>query len=49
MILRKLGVLAFLAFMTVNISLADDAWVLREDGIGPVKIGMGLPELNGVL
>ncbi|MDP9158653.1 MAG: hypothetical protein M3O09_00275, partial [Acidobacteriota bacterium] len=25
------------------------AWVLREDGIGPVKIGMTLAELNSVL
>jgi len=25
------------------------AWVLRTDGIGPVKIGMSLPELNAIL
>jgi hypothetical protein len=30
-------------------SLAADTWVLREDGIGPVKIGMSLSQLNAVL
>ena len=27
----------------------SNTWVLREDGIGPVKIGMTLSELNSVL
>jgi hypothetical protein len=30
-------------------SLAADPWVLREDGIGPVRIGMTLSQLNAVL
>jgi hypothetical protein len=28
---------------------ADDAWVIREDGVGPAKVGMTLPQLNAVL
>jgi hypothetical protein len=27
----------------------DDSWVIRDNGIGPVKIGMSLSELNTVL
>jgi hypothetical protein len=30
-------------------SSAADSWVLREDGIGPAKIGMSLAQLNAVL
>jgi hypothetical protein len=30
-------------------SLADDAWVIREDGTGPVQIGMTLAQLNTTL
>jgi hypothetical protein len=30
-------------------SFAADAWVVREDGIGPVKIGVSLPQLSAVL
>jgi hypothetical protein len=30
-------------------SLANDTWVVREDGVGPVKIGMTLSQLNTVL
>jgi len=28
---------------------ADDAWVIREDGVGSAKIGMTLPQLNAGL
>jgi hypothetical protein len=28
---------------------ADDVWVIREDGVGPAKIGMALSQLNTVL
>lgn len=30
-------------------SLAADPWVVREDGVGPVKIGMTLVELSAAL
>jgi hypothetical protein len=30
-------------------SLANDTWVVREDGVGPVKIGMTLSQLNTAL
>jgi hypothetical protein len=30
-------------------ALAADIWVVREDGVGPVKIGMSLSQLNTVL
>jgi hypothetical protein len=49
MILRKLGALAFLSILGVSNLPANEAWVLREDGVGPVKIGMALHELNAVL
>jgi len=29
--------------------VASDTWVVREDGVGPVKIGMSLSQLNTVL
>lgn len=49
MILRKFGVLAFLSILGVSNSVANEAWVLREYGVGPAKIGMGLHELNAAL
>jgi len=49
MISRKLGLLAFLTIATINSSLAEEAWVIREDGAGPVKIGMSLSQVNTVL
>ena len=29
--------------------MADESWIVREDGVGPVKIGMTLVQLNLVL
>jgi len=50
MILRKIAALAVLAIASTGTSsIAGDAWVIRMDGIGPVKIGMTLPELENVL
>jgi hypothetical protein len=46
---RSLGVLVILAAVAVGTSLAGGAWVLRQDGIGPVKIGMDLAQLNTIL
>jgi hypothetical protein len=31
-----------------TISLAADNWVVREDGVGPVKIGMSLDKLKSI-
>jgi len=33
----------------VAASIASDAWVIREDGVGPVKIGMTLAQLSAAL
>lgn len=38
-----------LALLGLNIARADDTWVLRENGIGPAKIGMTLAQLNTAL
>jgi hypothetical protein len=49
MILRRLTVLVGLTIAIISISMADDGWVIREDGVGPVKVGMTLSQLNTVL
>src|SRR5271157_3225593 len=49
MITRRLTMLSALALVTVVATLADDSWVVREDGAGPVKIGMNLSQLNALL
>lgn len=33
----------------VAVSLAADPWIVRPDGIGPVKVGMSLAQLNAAL
>jgi len=33
----------------VSSSLASDPWVVRKDGVGPVKIGMSLAQLSAAL
>ena len=48
MIPRKL--LIFLGVMIlIAICSAADGWVIRQDGVGPVKMGMSLPQLNAAL
>lgn len=49
MIPRFLGALAFLSMLALGTLRADEVWVLHENGVGPVKIGMGLRELNAIL
>lgn len=49
MILRRFIIILALATLTASSFLADDGWVVREDGIGPVKVGMTLSQLNRVL
>lgn len=46
---RTLKVLGILSVAAICTSQASDSWVLRGDGIGPVKIGMNLAQLNTVL
>ena len=46
---RKLITGLLLGCCLASRALASDNWVLREDGIGPVKIGMSLSQLNAVL
>ena len=46
---RRLGVLAVIAIMSASTFPVNDVWVVREDGVGPVKIGMNLAQLNMVL
>lgn len=49
MVLRLLGVLVVLVTLSINALHADSTWVVREDGAGPVKIGMSLPQLNAAI
>jgi hypothetical protein len=49
MILRPLILLTALALFSMSIVQGSDDWVVREDGVGPVKVGMTLSELNTVL
>ena len=46
--LRTLAVLAMLVFACCALG-ADDVWVVRQDGVGPAKIGTTLSQLKGVL
>jgi hypothetical protein len=39
---RYLTILAVLA-VARGIASANDTWIVREDGAGPVRIGMSLP------
>jgi hypothetical protein len=48
MSLRALVVVAILV-LAGSVPRADDVWVVREDGVGPAKIGMTLSELRGAL
>lgn len=40
-----------MAFVVLSIATlrADDVWVIRQDGVGPAKVGMTLSQLNGEL
>jgi hypothetical protein len=49
MISRVSIFLVVVALLSMSMVQADEDWVIREDGVGPVKIGMTLPELNTVL
>ena len=38
-----------LFFASIAVLAADDAWVVREEGVGPVRVGMTLSQLSTVL
>jgi len=46
---RRLTILVAMAFGAVVSTTANDSWVVREDGAGPVRIGMTLAQLDAVL
>lgn len=46
---RTLKLFGILCFAAIGSSQVSRPWVLRQDGIGPVKIGMNLTQLNTVL
>ena len=48
MIQRKL-LIFFCVMILIAICSAADGWVIRQDGVGPAKIGMTLPQLNTAL
>jgi hypothetical protein len=43
--------LTILAVLAVALGTAsgNDTWIVREDGAGPVRIAMSLPQLNAML
>jgi hypothetical protein len=45
----RLATIAIVCVCLLSTSVATDAWVIREDGVGPVKIGMRLAQLQTVL
>ena len=45
---RAVSVLLCLCLL-VRGALASDPWVVRQDGVGPIKTGMSLAQLNSVL
>jgi hypothetical protein len=42
---KKVAARLVLYLFVANISFAGDAWVIRDDGAGPAKIGMSLAQL----
>src|SRR5437016_415695 len=43
---REVSHLGLLTILGVATGLACEGWVIRDDGAGPVKIGMSLSQLN---
>jgi len=46
---KRLSLLFIACSCLVAVATAEDTWAVREDGVGPVKIGMTLAQLNAVL
>jgi hypothetical protein len=49
MIPRNPLILLALTLLIAGVCFAGDGWVVRQDGVGPVKIGMSLQQLNVAL
>jgi hypothetical protein len=49
MIPRNPLIFGVLVILTAAVCFASDGWIVRDDGVGPVKIGMSLPQLNTAL
>lgn len=49
MISRSVVVFGVLAVLSISSSFATDDWVVSQNGVGPVKIGMSLSQLNTAL
>lgn len=47
--MRTLLALAAPGILSIASYASDQVWIVREDGVGPVKIGMTLSQLNDVL
>jgi hypothetical protein len=49
MILRSSGLGYFACIVSVSVCFAGNVWVVRPDGVGPVRIGMSLAQLSTTL
>ena len=49
MVARKLVLSGLVAVLSMSSSYAREAWIVRQNGVGPVKVGMSLTKLNAVL
>ena len=45
----RIAATVVLAFFALGTSSADETWVVRADGVGPIRIGMTLEQLNKAL
>jgi hypothetical protein len=48
MLRRRFAAAVLLSSFLLSTSFAADTWVIREDGVGPVKVGMTLAELTAI-
>ena len=46
---QKIVIALLILLGSLRAANADDTWVVREDGVGPVKIGMTLAQLRATL
>jgi hypothetical protein len=49
MISGKLVAFGVMAVLSIGSSFASDGWIVRQNGVGPAKIGMSLSQLNTTL
>jgi hypothetical protein len=42
MVGHRLVMLGLLTILSAGTSLGRDVWIIRQDGVGPVKVGMSL-------